>query len=402
MEPSASSIREYIVTEWAQESNDLLDVDFGRVNDHLLELLTTNLKTAIVQQAGTNGHCYGMALAAQAYFEAPETIPIDRAEAASIHHPAEPLSDATAPIYHEIVQLQAAQFLRFRSWLGRRMLLWPDRIDVASQLDDICAVIDVFGTAQVSLFDSRTSGHQVLAYDYDDRRDGLSLYVYDPNFQSATYEHGTRVIEFDRRDDGFVMDPYDTYEWMLFNRYDRIEDATDREPATPADHVDLDAVNVREAIFPTALVTVDTAAVDLAVDDPNGGRLGRLRSDFMNLSRGPVARVRSTYGADAGTYRIRLYGHESTQYELQVRIAGPDGARLSVTETARIDAGETQEFVATVPNSATETGSFEPDDRNPGRVPATAMAAAGGVAAGAGAHYLWSRHTQPSSTDDET
>jgi hypothetical protein len=43
----------------------------------------------------------------------------------------EPVDDPDeSPVYEDIVHLQSEQFLRFRSWLGRRAMLWPDRIDV--------------------------------------------------------------------------------------------------------------------------------------------------------------------------------------------------------------------------------------------------------------------------------
>ncbi|WP_418280328.1 hypothetical protein [Halorubrum sp. DTA98] len=390
-DPSSAAIRDRIATEWRGPASDLLDVDLGGESSGLLDVITTQLRSAILQRAGTNGHCYGMALAAQAYFESPETLPLDRESAAAIRHPTEPLSEPDAPVYHEITRLQAEQFLRFRTWLGRRAILWPDRIDLETQLDDVRAVIDVFGSAQVSVFDSRTSGHQMLAYDYEEHRDGISVYVYDPNHSASTYGHRPRVLEFEATTDGIEMVPYGNYEWLLFNRYDRIEEATGRATATPLDHVDISPARFRDEIFPTALVTVDTPDVELTISDPNGGRLGRLRSDFMDRSRGPVARVRSAYGVDAGEYRIDLHGRRSTPYELRVHIAGPNGTRLSVAHADRIGNSETKTFIATVPETADETGTFEPFDRRFGRLPIAAASAGGGVAAGAGLHYLWHR-----------
>lgn len=391
IDPSRNTVQESITTSWPQRAADILGVNFAQVNQELVEILTTQLRSEIVQRAGTNGHCYGMALAAQSYFEMPETLPLDREFAAAIRHPTEPLTTADAPIYHEIVQLQAEQILRFRTWLGRRALVWPDRIDVEAQLDDIRAVIDVFGTAQVSVFDSRISGHQVLAYDYEEHDDSVSVYVYDPNYPASTYEHQTQVIEFTETADGIVMEPYGRYRWVLFNRYDRIEDATGRSTATPLDHVNLDAAQLREAIFPTALVTVDTSDIDLTIVNPNGGRLGRIRGEFMDRSRGPVSRLRSAYGAAAGDYQIRLYGHQSTTYELAVRIAGPNGSRLSVVHSDQIEAEETQVFTATVPETADETGTFELTEQEFGRIPVAIAAASGGLVVGVGAHYAWQK-----------
>lgn len=219
------------------------------------------------------------------------------------------------------------------------------------------------------------------------------------------YEYGTRTIEFQATDEGYSMEPYGKYEWILFNRYDRIEGATDRTTATPLDHVDLDAGEVREAIFPMALVTVDTADVDLTVVAPDGGRFGRLKSEFMNRSRGPFQRLRSGYGVAAGEYRIYLKGHRPTSYEIDVRIAGPHGVRLSVTRTAQIKADETQVYAATVPETADGTETFEAidsGDERSRRLSTVAVAVGSGIAVGAGSHYLWTRGAdEPSAGRDE-
>lgn len=392
-DPAQVAVRDHIFTEWDGRAESVFDVELRQTNDVFLEALATLLRIAIVQRAGTNGYCYGMSLAAQAYYESPSSIPIDRRYASDIRHPAEPLSEPVAPVYRDIAQLQADQYLRFRSWLGRRAMLWPERIDVAAQLRDIRAVVDVFGTAQVFLFAGSTKGHQVLAYDYEDHADGTSVSVYDPNFSASSYEDRVRILEFDATDGGYEVRPYDQYTGVLFNRHDRIEVATGRSGVTLFDHFDGNPVRIREAIIPTALVTVDTADVDLGIVDPNGSRFDRLVSDFMDASRGGLARIRAGYGIEPGVYRIHIHGRRRTAYDLHVRIAGPAETRLSASRIAAIDAGEIHIYEATVPENSGESGNLElVDDSNDGGILSAAIAGtAGGFVTGMGAYHLWNR-----------
>lgn len=393
LDPSQVAVRDHILTEWDGHAESLFEGGIQQTNEVFLETLATILRSAIVQRTGTNGHCYGMSLAAQAYYESPSSIPIDRLNAAAIRHPAEPLADPEAPVYRDIAQLQAEQYLRFRSWLGRRAMLWPERIDVADQLGDIRAVIDVFGTAQVFLFAGTTRGHQVLAYEYEDRADGTTVSVYDPNYAASSYEHRIRTLEFDRIEGGYEVRPYEAYDGVLFNRHDRIEAATGRSDVSPFDHFDGDPSRLRETMFPTALVTVDTADVDLGIAGPSGSRFDRLVSDFMDVTRGDVSHIRTAYGIKPGTYRIHIHGRRRTAYDLRVRIAGPADTRLSASRTAAIEAGEVHVYEAIVPENADERGELRRVDEGNGRsIRIETMAGtAGGFAAGIGAYHLWRR-----------
>lgn len=388
-DPSDDRVRERLRSGWRGPAASVLGLRLTAVPDALLDALTDQLRGSLLQRAGTNGHCYGMGLAAQRYFERPATLPLELATASEVQHPAAPLEEPDAPVYREIVGLQADQFLRFRAWLGRRAMLWPDRIDVDAQLRDVRAVIDTFGTATVSLLESQLSGHQVLAYDYDDHADGTTLSVYDPNHRAELYDRQRRTIEFERTERGLSMRPYGRYTRFLFNRYDRIEDATGREDASPLDHTDLGATEVRESLFPMALVTVDSEDVDLAVSTPGGGRLGRTRGAFMDRSRWRHPRLRFAYGVDSGRYRIGILGRKTTAYTLRARVVGRAGGSLDATRSGTVEAGETRTYDATVPDDPDEEGGLEPvSDGTPWT---TVAGVAGGAALGVGACYLWAR-----------
>ena len=203
-------------------------------------------------------------------------------------------------------------------------------------------------------------------------------------------------------DSRLAMKPYGRYTRFLFNRYDRIDDATGRS-ATPLDHLEYGRDAVRESLFPVALVTADTAAVDLSIARPNVGQLNRLSGEFMDRTRGSFPRMQYAYGVENGRYRVTVYGQQETDYEIRVRLAGEDGARLDTTRTDRISAGESHVYTAAVPATADEEGTLE---RQGDRRWAETVGAAGvgvglGAAGGAGAYHLWNRREAARSNETD-
>lgn len=275
--PSRQSVRERVRTDWRRQAHAVLGLDMVELPTQLTDAIATQLRLAVVQRAGTNGHCYGMCLTAQRYFERPETIPVDRQVASEIDDPTVPVEEPDAPVYEEIVQAQAAQFLGFRAWLGRRGMLRPGWVDTERVLRDVQAVIETSGTATLSVFDRSARGHQVLAYGFEEHDDGVTIPLYDPNLPARAYHHERPALRFDR-DGDTTMQPYDGYTNVLFNRYDQIERATGRQRPTPLDHTTVDA-----------------------------------------------ATLRSLYGAPPGTYRIGVFGTGPTDYELTTSVNDTDG-----------------------------------------------------------------------------
>jgi hypothetical protein len=183
------------------------------------------------------------------------------------------------------------------------------------------------------------------------------------------------------------MVPYGRYRHLLFNRYDRIEQATGRAEASPLQHLAIDRATLRDSLFPLVVVLSDTADATLTVIAPDGEELDRLRSTHMDRSRGDHARVRRRYGAEPGTYRIGVYGAATTEYELTAIAVEADGVLVDETRSGAVEAGEHHTYGLTVP--AETTGSLQRDGRS-GLGPAlVGGAAAGGVALGAvGLHVL--------------
>ena len=354
-DPTPAEVRERVRGGWRERARALIGLDTGLLPDLLTETIATQLRLAVVQRAGTNGHCYGMTLTAQRYFERPETIPVDRPTVGEIEHPTVPIEEPTAPVYDAIVDAQAEQFLQFRAWLGRRAMIYPEWIDVGAVLRDVGAVVDSFGTATLTLFDGSIYSHQVLAYGFEEHAEGVRVPIYDPNRPAPTYVDGPPALVFDRVDGTVAMRPYGRYTGVLFNRYDRIERASDREVASPLDHLTVDRQAVRSSLFPLALVLVDSDAVEVTVVDPDGEELERTRGAYMDRSRGTHARVRSLYGADPGTYRIGVFGDDATDYGLRVVVADEDGPVVDWTASNSIDAGELHEYDVEVPEDGRGT-----------------------------------------------
>lgn len=387
---SRRSVRERIRTEWNERARTVLDLDTDPFPEPLLDAVTAQVRTAIVQRAGTNGHCYGMVLTAQQYFEDPSSIPVDRRVASEIEDPTVPIEDPATPVYDGIVERQAAQYLRFRAWLGRRAMVRPEWIDASRLLGDVRSVVEAFGTATLSLFDDDLSGHQVLAYGYEEDGGGVRVPIYDPNRAATSYRGERPTLRFDRSGGALAMRAYGRYTHVLFNRYDQIERATGRGRASPLDHLRVGPSTVHESLFPVVVVTTDTEDAELAVVAPDGTELQRIRGGLMDGSRGDLARLRSLYGADSGTYRVGVFGTRRTDYELRALAADADGAVVRAVRTGTVGSGELHEYALDVPEDG--DGTMVRERR--GGVPSGLVGGAGaigGVAVGVASHRAFQR-----------
>lgn len=380
--PPGAAVREQVRTGWRDQARRVLDLDTDEFSPPLVDAVATQLRLALVHLAGTNGYCYGMVLTAQHYYEDPTAIPVDTRVASEIEDPTAPVDDPATPVYDGIVEAQADQFLRFRAWLGRRAMVHPNWLDTAAVLRDLGSVIDAFGTAAVSLFNERLLGHQVLAYDYVEEGGRILVPIYDPNRAAVSYEGNRPTLEFVRRDDGVSMRPYGRYTGLLFNQFDQIERATDREDVGPLDHLTVDRSTVRSSMFPLALVLTTSPKVDLTVVDPDGEEFERLRSIHMDVSRGGYSRIRSRYGARPGRYRVSVFGKSAAEYTVTAKVAGLDGVGVDEARTATIRPGELHAYALRIRDDGSGTfGRVERRSADPAVV--GAAGAVGGLAAGA-------------------
>ena len=379
--PPTTEVRTLVRREWREAATTTLGMDTTGLPRGVTDALARQLRASVAQRAGTNGHCYGMTLAAQAYHSDPESIPVDRPRAARIEHPTEPLDSPEAPVYDEIVARQADQFLRFRSWIARLAILRPAWLDQAAVLRDVRRVVDATGSASVVVFDDSWTAHQVLAHRVEQLGDGYTVQVYDPNRAAATYVNSQPSIRFVRRGGDLVMQPYGEYTGMVYSRYDQIERTTDRGRAGPLDHFTVDKDAIRGGVFPIAQVVVDSDDVAVTVIGPDEGEpMGRLRGRHMDRSRGRFPRIRTCYGAVPGEYRVRLLANADTEYELRALIADERDTRVDTSRTGVLTAGDVHEYDLTV---ATNDGSALRRQSTDHR--SAALAAGAGAAAGVGA-----------------
>jgi hypothetical protein len=378
--PTQSDIREHIVTTWDERAESAVGLGVAGLPRATLDAIAAQLRLAVVQRAGTNGHCYGMALTAQRYFEDPEAIPVDRRLASEIEVPTVPVERPEAPVYEEIVQRQADQFLRLRAFLGRRVFLYRDWLDTAAVLRDVREVVETFGSAALVLFNDTQFSHQVLAYDFEAKGSEVVIPIYDPNRPAPAYQRDRLELRFDRNGEDLSMRPYGIYTGVLFSRYDRIEAATDRTRPGPLDHVTVGRERFEESLFPLALITASTEDVELAVVGPEDRQMRRLQGEYSDETRGEHSRVCSRYGVEPGAYRISVYGVRATDYELAVRVADADGAVVDETRVASIRPGEVHGYDLEIPEDSEGSLRRVQSGSRPIRLLA---AGAVGVAAGA-------------------
>ncbi|XVH30504.1 hypothetical protein ACNS7O_08830 [Haloferacaceae archaeon DSL9] len=375
-------VRRAIKGRWADAFEATVGVDPGRISDALFDAIARQVYVSANQFSATNGHCYGMIFAAQAYYEHPERIPFGRETASEFTHPAEPLDDPAEPIGEEIDLFQTIQILDPNAWLGRRAIARPDRIDVAREVETVLAVVDRFGTAGITLVDDDTRlSHQVLVYGYERSSSMIRLFVYDPNRPASWYAEGhTPTVDINHRGDTETMESYGRYRTVLYNRRDRQTAVAAGAPETISSETVPKATV--EDTFRFVLFLVDSPAVQLATIGPEKRAISRDLSPFMNVDATEYHTMSYRYGAPTGEYRVAVTAAEETTYQLVAKAASTDGELLERTIDATIEEGEIHGYLATLPATG-EGGSIE---RITGAVDWRHVAAGlGATAVGAGA-----------------
>ena len=323
------------IDQWHEPFERAFDSSITSIPGRLQEALADHAREGLLEATRTNGYCYGMVFAAQQYFERPETIPRGFANASVIEHPEAPLAVPETPVLDTIVDYHTAQYLNFYAWFGRYALSNPDWIDYEEQLHGLTTALDTHGTAGITLTSSASvRSHQVLAYDYNRRSDGLSLTVYDPNRPAAAYHDWTPTIEIDTTGSEPTVAPIalgSGYDHFIHNEYDqRIRDSHGDQPSpfstTP---------NVLDRLLGRALFIDIDGPVRTAILDPAGKRVERTYGDRALHYR---------YGADIGTYRLRVTGENDGEYTVDAYVGGHRGDLLEDIVGTSIAAGETHRY----------------------------------------------------------
>lgn len=195
-----SEVRRIVDARWTRPVQRALGVDLGRAPEELIRSIARQVYVSASQESASNGHCYGMVFAAQRYFEEPAAVPLDRETASEFEHPEVPLGRTgreKSPVATDVDVYQNLQLLDPNAWIGRRGLFYPKWLDLDGSIRNVERVLDAFGTAGVTLLNSRTkASHQVLIYDANRIGGRTRLAIYDPSYSADHYRRsGTRHVE---------------------------------------------------------------------------------------------------------------------------------------------------------------------------------------------------------------
>lgn len=338
---------EEFLDRWDEPFRQAFDSSLDSMPGRLREALARHAREGLLETTRTNGYCYGMVFAAQQYFERPGTLPDEFANASEVVHPEAPLSASETPVLDDVVDYHTAQYLDFYAWFGRYALTRPSWIDLGEELRGLTAAIDRYGTAGITLVSSTSvRSHQVLVYDYDRRRDGVDLAVYDPNYAAATYESRKPTIRIDTS----VAEPtvvpiglnavYDRFDRFLHNEYDRRIRAGygDRTSSLTV------APEVLDRVLGRALFVDIGGPVRAVVTDPGGRRIDRTGGSRVLHYR---------YGASTGTYSLQAIGEGDGEYSIDAYAGGHRGDLFEETIEASIEAGETHRYELTMDDDGT-------------------------------------------------
>ncbi|WP_238532770.1 hypothetical protein [Halalkalicoccus jeotgali] len=334
---------------WRESFERAFDRRLSELPAGVVGALSRHAREGLLEAVRTDGYCYGMIFAAQRYFERPETIPADFGTASEITHPHAPLSGEATPVLEDLIDYQTAQYVDFHAWLGRYALFDASLIDYESQIPDLLAAVDAFGTAAITLFtESSVRSHQVLVYDYERSPGRLVLFAYNPNYTAATYEEYTYTVEVDTSGASPVPRPTEHagYDQFVHNEYDRAI-RTRRESAGAGPLAD--GNSLYERLFGTTLFVDADPAVRTIVVDPAGRRLDH--------TAGPEP-LHYRYGAPEGTYTIVLRGREDAEYAVGIHAASQHRTFLDETVEGSLEAGETDRYEVHIDGSGAtlETG----------------------------------------------
>ncbi|KYH27777.1 hypothetical protein HAPAU_04450 [Halalkalicoccus paucihalophilus] len=336
--PYPGTVPDTVDDGWRESFENVFDRPISEFPGGFVDGFSRHAREGLLEAVRTNGYCYGMVFAAQRYFERPETIPGGFDTASEIAHPNAPQSIEETPILDDLVEYQTAQYVDFHAWLGRYALLDASLIDYDSQLADLLAAVDAFGTAAITLFSEESvRSHQVLVYDYERHPDRIVLLAYNPNYTAETYAEFTYTVEIDTSGETPVPQPVEYgagYDQFVHNEYDRLIRAR-RDPSGPL----RGGKSLSERVFGTTLFVAADPAVETVVVDQTGRRLER--------TTGPEP-LHYRYGVSDGTYRIALTGRGASEYALDVYVGDRYHGFLDETIEGTIAAGETERYAVTI------------------------------------------------------
>ena len=306
----------------------------------------------------SDGHCYGMCLVAQEYFEAgvSDSLPADVETAADIEKP----TGDYAASGREIDDEHRSQALNGTTVFQiNHRLIEAAPIDATAEVRAIQAAITDQGTAIVGIGTDPSArdqqfAHQLIAYDVEltggdsvSDADSARIDVYDPNEAAAYYTDDSRQLEIDLS--GPSVQPLTNNDGAGYQFvYDRFG------LVGPSRTDFLGAINfgyrlVRDLFdnYLDGLMTI-TAHSPVRIDAtaPDGRQLEHPEQPVEDTPPSELVYLTET---TSGEYEVQIEGTADGAYTLDILGSVPDGGVIEERFTHTISEGETQTVIADLP-----------------------------------------------------
>jgi len=340
-------------------------------------IVTRIVYSWIGSNAATNGHCYGMAFAADDYFRDPSALPDGIEAPHEVPHP----TDEYGTVGDRIRRTQTAQLVRLEAFwytlLGLRWGLGDHRASLAAVTD----AIDGRGTGALIL-NGEDGAHLVLGHDYE-RADGVTeVAVYDPNLAAGDYRAGDGWTLAVDSETGEVLEIADGYaEFLYHDREGTLSDVDDRIG---------DRDRVRNRLSDAVFLGLETGGA-LALDFPDDVLIDRPAApyaDFRTASYVDAAAVLGSLDeiefaveeAPDEEYALEVLAVRDGETVLEEVVSGTHGDVPSRLRVAIGGAGEAAVEVVKTAGTAAAEAADNADDAA-GEAASAAEAAANGSGA---------------------
>lgn len=313
------------------------------VSEATAQALARVVRTQINLGTASNGHCYGMCFTAADYYREPTDLPDGAMVSGNVSSP----TGRFETVGDKIANYQSSQYATAEGVWGVLLALQDGQVDTAAAFDELTGALDESGTAGVALYDSdANTGHQVLAFGYNNRGDVIEVLLYDPNLPASDYE-GADAYEspvFSMGIDpatGNLVSPHASFDRYAYN---------DPELSLAVADAMVDRDEGVFAEFANSLIVGLKSPATLSVDAPDQATVVRPGAEFTTEGGSGFHDLVYVVGASAAEYRIEVVGEEAGQYELQAFGVQDGTVVLDETTGESVEAGTRYEYVATVPD----------------------------------------------------
>ena len=374
------------------------------------EVLTRVIYSLVVRQNISNGHCYGMVFSALEYFNNPSQLPAAADTASDVPRPTGRYESVGNSIRHyhlsHKLSSEVLWLLYFEFQFGT--------IDYQATFEQLTTALDEEGAAAVVLSNSENGGgHQVLAYEYEDRDEEIAVFVYDPTSPAGYYQVSPEVLTINP-ETGELTNQYLHYDQYAYINPELSLETVEALTSRPAELL---------GQFAQAVVFLLHSPASLEIDAPDDATL--VHPTAENIYNGQVRDAAYVVGASPGEYTVTVVGEGEGEYTLETygaqngevvvdeeisgMISGDEseqiklelGERKTETTIERIDGDDETGSDTGVP---TDTDSEGIDQTNEGEADSTDDEGAGfGVGAAlsgiAGAAYFLKQRLDDSTRD---